>query len=115
MHYVCASYVGVGTCVCSLSVQGAALANVHKGHKLLVPTSALRTQSCTCQVCVVGGVDEIVVERLAHVMSLIEVAQIQNVVLLAHQILHQSFGAQPIYEDQEIKINIPYDGREISV
>ena len=35
-------------------------------------------------------------EGLPHVMCLVQVLQVQDVVLLTHQVLHQTFRAQPL-------------------
>ena len=45
---------------------------------------------------VMGGVDEVMVEGLTHVVGLVEVLQVNHIVLLAHQILHQALGAEPV-------------------
>ena len=35
-----------------------------------------------------GGVDEVVCERVVHIVVLGEVLHVENVVLLAHQVVH---------------------------
>ena len=54
------------------------------------------THTHTSEVGVVGGVDEVVTDRLGQVVRAIQVLQVENVVLLAHKVVQHSLGGQAV-------------------